>query len=100
MNQLYSKLLVAAAILLPLGIFAQSTAIQNEKCAAHSMFLEQMAADPNFRIAQQNLEVETQQYVNQRLSNNPSGNQRNASVLRIIPVVFHFLRPGHEYPQM
>jgi len=94
MNHLYSKLLLAAAILLPLGIFAQSTAIQNEKCAAHSMFLEQMAADPNFRIAQQNLEVETQQYVNQYLADIQTGNQRNASVVRIIPVVFHIIHEG------
>ena len=94
MNHLYSKLLVIAALLLPLSTLAQSSAARPEKCLAHHMYQEQLAGDANFQINQQNLEIETQQFVNQYIADKQAGNQRNASVVRIIPVVFHIIHIG------
>lgn len=95
MNYLYSKLLIAAAILLPAGLFAQSNGVRQEKCLSHTMYQEFINANPGASAIQQNLETETQQYVDQYLqSKQSSGNQKNASVLRIIPVVFHVIHEG------
>ncbi|MDQ3051864.1 MAG: M43 family zinc metalloprotease [Bacteroidota bacterium] len=94
MKYLYAKLLLAAIFMLPLAGMAQTTGVQNEKCLAHHMYLEQMANEQAFRTAQQNLEVETQQFVSQYLANKNSGVQKNASVVRVIPVVFHVIHEG------
>ncbi len=94
MNNLYSKFLAIALLLIPFSIFAQSP-VKQEKCLAHHMFQEEMANNPEFRRNQEQLELATQE--NMRLNNGgrPNGNQqRNASVVRVIPVVFHVIHEG------
>jgi len=94
MKNLYTKLLVVAAFLLPLNLFAQSTGVNPSKCLAHYYYEQMMATDPAFRAAQQQLEIETQKYVDQYLAERKSGNQRSASVVKVIPVVFHVIHEG------
>src|SRR6187549_2264513 len=94
MKNLYSKLLVVVALMLPFNIFAQSSGVNPSKCLAHHYYEEMLATDPAFRSAQNQLETETQQYVNQYIADRQAGNQRNASVVRVIPVVFHVIHEG------
>ena len=94
MKHLYAKLLVTALLLSPTGIFAQY-AVKHEKCLAHHMFQEEMANNPQFRNNQQQLEVETAEYTQRYMAERQAGSQqRNASVVRVIPVVFHVIHEG------
>lgn len=85
----------ALVLMLPVGLSAQSTAVQNEKCLAHHYYLEMMDQDPAFRAAQQQLELETQAFTAQDWAKRQtSSGQKNAAVVRIIPVVFHVIHEG------
>lgn len=94
MKKLYA-ILSALVLMLPIGLMAQSAAVQNEKCLAHHYYLEMMDQDPSFRAAQQQLELETQSYSTQYIAEKQAAaGQKNASVVRIIPVVFHVIHEG------
>jgi PKD repeat protein len=56
------------------------------------MYEEMLANDPNFATNQRLLEMETDQYTSSRMSG--SSNEKGASVVRIIPVVFHVIHQG------
>ena len=93
MKHLYPKFLMAA-MLLPFSIFAQST-VKHEKCLAHHMYQEEMANSPEYRLNQQQLELETVEYTQQYMDAKQNNSQnKNASVVRIIPVVFHVIHEG------
>lgn len=94
MKQLYAMLLVTAVILCPTGIFAQNT-VKHEKCLADYYFQEEMARNPEFRKNQQLLETETAINVHREEQERQNGSQqKNASVVRYIPVVFHVIHEG------
>jgi hypothetical protein len=61
---------------------------QNFNCIAHDVFLEQMNKDPQFRINQEQLEKETQEFMKQAKLNKVSSGPY------IIPVVFHVIHTG------
>nr|HMT28816.1 M43 family zinc metalloprotease [Bacteroidia bacterium] len=94
MKNLYA-ILSALAFLLPMSLMAQTAAVQHEKCLAHHYYQQMMNNDPAFRAAQQQLEQETQSYANQQVANRNAGSgQKNSSVVRVIPVVFHVIHEG------
>ncbi|MBL0340602.1 MAG: hypothetical protein IPP71_06605 [Bacteroidetes bacterium] len=73
MKNLYAKMLLvvfASAMLLPISLLAQNEKQHFDKCLAEIMYKEQMATNPEFRKNQQLLELETQNYVNQRSGQN------------------------------
>jgi PKD repeat protein len=82
------------AVLLPLGLFAQTANVRHEKCLAHHYYEEMMDSDPQFRASQIQLEAETESYVDQYMAERQSSTNRNASVVRVIPVVFHVIHEG------
>lgn len=83
------------AVMLPFTVVAQQSHTHTEKCLAHVMYEEMLANDPGFAANQSQLEQETEQYVNQYISSRNNGDsQKGASVLRVIPVVFHVIHEG------
>lgn len=98
MKNFYSRIIMAIVImaaLVPVKIVAQQSHTHTEKCLAHTMYEEMLANDPQFVANQNQLEQETAQYVDDFISSRTSGgNQKNASVVRIIPVVFHVIHEG------
>lgn len=57
-------------------------------CSSHLYFEEQMKNDPEFRKNQEQLEAETQAFINS------GGAQRSAAATYIIPMVFHVIHTG------
>lgn len=94
MKRLYTMLTVLALLSFPAGIFAQTSGAQHDKCLTDHYYKQMMANDPTFRANQQALEVETQQYVNQYVANKTGAQNKSASVVRVIPVVFHIIHEG------
>jgi len=100
MKNFYLKAALALVVITGLSglkLNAQNLTQQDEKCLAHVMYQEMMQNDPSFAANQAQLEQETQQYVQQYLSQRQAqtttGN-KGASVVRIIPVVFHIIHEG------
>jgi len=82
---------IALLLLSTYGAIAQ----HHEKCLAHIMYQEEIAADPEYAANQARLELETAVYTEQYLAARASGAaNRGASVVRIIPVVFHVIHEG------
>ncbi len=98
MKNLYSRWLIvvfALSMLLPFNLLAQNDHQYFDKCLADVIYREQMAASPEFRKNQQKLELETQAFVPQYITAKTSNSgQKNASVVRVIPVVFHIIHEG------
>jgi PKD repeat protein len=76
-------------------VMAQNGHKHFEQCLAEVMLKEEMAANPSYAAAQAQLEEQTRAYVAEYLANrqNQTG-QKNAGVLRVIPVVFHIIHEG------
>jgi len=99
MKNYYSRLIMAvtlAFMVLPFTLSAQNVAHNHDKCLAHKMMEEEMAANPSYAAAQAQLEIETAQYVDQYIASRTSGanGQKGSAVVRVIPVVFHVIHEG------
>ncbi|MCE3226278.1 MAG: hypothetical protein K0S32_829 [Bacteroidetes bacterium] len=80
----YFIFLVAAVLIF--GI--KSSAQNNFGCISHDVYNEQMKNDPVFRMNQQKLEKETQEFIKNYASFKP------ATATYVIPVVFHVIHTG------
>jgi hypothetical protein len=98
MKNVYKKfilLLLAGLVCLPVFLSAQNSKPYFDKCLADVMDQEMLANDPECANNQAILERETEEYTAQYLASRQNGNQeKNASVLKVIPVVFHIIHEG------
>jgi PKD repeat protein len=94
MKKMYTLLFVLLA-LVPFASLAQDPHDHHSKCLAHYLYDQQMANDPQFAANQAQLERETEAYVADYMERKSQGEaNRNAAVLRVIPVVFHVIHEG------
>ncbi|HEX5001644.1 MAG TPA: M43 family zinc metalloprotease [Bacteroidia bacterium] len=95
MKQLIIRLCALITAVLPLATFAQTTEPQHDKCLTEILYRERIITHPEYAEAQAQLERETEAYVPQYMAaHQPGANHRSASVVRIIPVVFHVIHEG------
>lgn len=94
MNKIYWSLSLAL-LCLPFVSLAQGPEDHHSKCLAHYLYEQQIANDPQYAANQARLEEETAVYMQDYIQRKSSGAaNRNASVVRVIPVVFHVIHEG------
>jgi PKD repeat protein len=96
MKKFYSLALLLTIFAVNLNVFTSYAQHQKvfDKCIAEVMFKEQIKADPDFALKQQQLEQETRDFIPQYVQRLNASGQKNASVVKIIPVVFHIIHEG------
>lgn len=97
MNKVYSFALLSLvfALMVFSPLMAQQSHQHSEKCLAHHYYREALSSDPSFVANQAQLEMETEQFVAHYMAERLNGQQqKNSSVVKIIPVVFHVIHEG------
>ncbi|MFM7900538.1 MAG: hypothetical protein ACKPAD_00980, partial [Bacteroidota bacterium] len=94
MNKIYWTLSLAL-LCLPFVSLAQGPEDHHSKCLAHYLYEQQIANDPQYAANQARLEEETAIYTQEYMQRKANGSaNRGASVVRVIPVVFHVIHEG------
>lgn len=94
MNKFYA-LCLSLLLAVPSVSFAQDPHDHHSKCLAHYLYEQQIANDPQFAANQAQLELETEAFAPGYIERKTAGEaNRGASVVRIIPVVFHVIHEG------
>lgn len=94
MNKFYA-LCLSLLFVAPAVSIAQDPHDHHSKCLAHYLYEQQIANDPQFAAKQAQLEKETEAFTPGYVERKSSGEaNRGASVLRVIPVVFHVIHEG------
>ncbi len=81
--------------IVPFSINAQTEHRHFDKCIAEIIYKEEAAANPSYAAAQEQLENETREFVARYMAGRGTGNaNKNASAVKVIPVVFHIIHEG------
>jgi PKD repeat protein len=95
MKHLIVRFILSAGLLFPLGVSSQTSQPLHDKCLAEIMYREAIATNPEYAINQAILESETEAFSVQYMADRQQGAaQRNAAVVKVIPVVFHVIHEG------
>ncbi|MEO5571739.1 MAG: PKD domain-containing protein [Bacteroidia bacterium] len=86
MKKIYLAILIAVLVISAIPQFVNAQ--QTDWCLSEILFQQNAAKDPSLLLKREQDEIMTQKYISDH------ANQKTASVVRIIPVVFHVIHEG------